>query len=91
MVTRLQAARHKALGLNCSYANSPRTDCMHLLPICSGAPGFDCVLGNAAVYYPMLKDPKKFRLGFHLAGAEALAVNRMGSEVSPNHAHMPFA
>mmetsp|Transcript_36283 Transcript_36283/g.80753 ORF Transcript_36283/g.80753 Transcript_36283/m.80753 type:complete len:471 (-) Transcript_36283:1012-2424(-) len=45
-----------------------------------GAPGFDCVLGNAAVYYPMLKDPKKFRLGFHMAGAGALAVNRMGSE-----------
>ena len=29
----------------------------------------------------MLKDPKKFRIGFHMAGAEALAVNRMGSEV----------
>ena len=39
------------------------------------------MLGNAAVYYPMLKDPKKFRLGFHMAGAGALPVNRMGSEV----------
>ncbi len=45
-----------------------------------GAPGFDCVLGNAAVYYPMLKDPNKFRIGFHMAGAGALNVNRMGSE-----------
>lgn len=45
-----------------------------------GAPGFDCVLGNAAVYYPMLKDPEKFRIGFHMAGAGALASNRMGSE-----------
>ena len=26
----------------------------------------DCVLGNAAVYYPMRKDPRKFRLGFHM-------------------------
>ena len=47
----------------------------------SGAPGFDCVLGNAAVYYPMLKDPNKFRIGFHMAGAGALNANRMGSEV----------
>eukprot|EP00798_Chlamydomonas_sp_ICE-L_P017888 gene17888-24280_t len=45
-----------------------------------GSGGFDCVLGNAAVYYPMLKDPKKFRIGFHMAGAGALDANRMGSE-----------
>jgi len=56
-----------------------------MFPPPSGAPGFDCVLGNAAVYYPMLKDPKKFRIGFHMAGAEALAVNRMGSEVCIIH------
>lgn len=42
--------------------------------------GLDCVLGNAAVYYPMLKDPEKFRIGFHMAGAGALNANRMGSE-----------
>lgn len=28
----------------------------------------------------MLKDPEKFRIGFHMAGAGALASNRMGSE-----------
>jgi protochlorophyllide reductase len=28
----------------------------------------------------MLKDPKKFRVGFHMAGAGALNANRMGSE-----------
>merc|ERR1712118_374779 len=42
--------------------------------------GLDCVVGNAAVYYPMLKDPEKFRLGFHMAGAGSLPANRMGSD-----------
>jgi len=60
--------------------SSVRKLCKDLTAPIGGAPGFDCVLGNAAVYYPMLKDPNKFRLGFHMAGAEALAVNRMGSE-----------
>ncbi|GAX83426.1 hypothetical protein CEUSTIGMA_g10851.t1 [Chlamydomonas eustigma] len=59
---------------------SVRKFCAGLTSPLGGAPGFDCVLGNAAVYYPMLKDPQKFRLGFHMAGAGALPVNRMGSE-----------
>mmetsp|Transcript_18536 Transcript_18536/g.55329 ORF Transcript_18536/g.55329 Transcript_18536/m.55329 type:complete len:474 (-) Transcript_18536:760-2181(-) len=54
--------------------------CSKLTSPIGGAPGFDCVLGNAAVYYPMLKDPAKFRIGFHMAGAGALSANRMGSE-----------
>ncbi|KAG1664779.1 hypothetical protein FOA52_013631 [Chlamydomonas sp. UWO 241] len=59
---------------------SVRNLCNRLTAPIGGAAGFDCVLGNAAVYYPMLKDPEKFRLGFHMAGAGALAANRMGSE-----------
>lgn len=60
--------------------DSVRKFCASLTSPIGGAPGFDCVLGNAAVYYPMLKDPKKFRIGFHMAGAGALAANRMGSQ-----------
>ena len=40
----------------------------------------DCVLGNAAVYYPMRKDPRKFRLGFHMAGAGALPANQLAED-----------
>ena len=46
--------------------------------------GLDCVVCNAAIYYPKRKDPSKVRVGFHMAGAAATGIegNQMAEDAT---------